>query len=222
MEAHPANLPAPTASRAGIRLPGVGAGLGGGTVVLYLSIIVLLPLAAVCQRSLRRRPRPLLGPGHLAAGGAIARTDHRLLADRRRHQRRSSARSSPGSWSATSSPARAAVNAVIDLPFALPTIVASLTLLALYGNDSPIGIDIAVDPGRGRRRAAVRHPALRRPRGAAAADRDGPRDGGGGRLARRRRLHDLPPHHLPQPAPRPRRRRSRWPSPAPSASSARC
>jgi sulfate transport system permease protein len=35
------------------------------------------------------------------------------------------------------------VNAVIDLPFALPTIVAGLTLLALYGPSSPVGIDIA-------------------------------------------------------------------------------
>ncbi len=35
------------------------------------------------------------------------------------------------------------LNAVIDLPFALPTVVAGLTLLALYGNDSPFGINIA-------------------------------------------------------------------------------
>ena len=35
------------------------------------------------------------------------------------------------------------VNALIDLPFALPTIVAGLTLLALYGPASPVGIDIA-------------------------------------------------------------------------------
>jgi sulfate transport system permease protein len=35
------------------------------------------------------------------------------------------------------------VNAVIDLPFALPTIVAGLTLLALYGPKSPIGVDVA-------------------------------------------------------------------------------
>jgi sulfate/thiosulfate transport system permease protein len=35
------------------------------------------------------------------------------------------------------------MNAVIDLPFALPTIVAGLTLLALYGPRSPIGIDVA-------------------------------------------------------------------------------
>ena len=35
------------------------------------------------------------------------------------------------------------VNALIDLPFALPTIVAGLTLLALYGPTSPIGINVA-------------------------------------------------------------------------------
>jgi sulfate transport system permease protein len=35
------------------------------------------------------------------------------------------------------------VNALIDLPFALPTIVAGLTLLALYGPKHPIGIDVA-------------------------------------------------------------------------------
>jgi len=35
------------------------------------------------------------------------------------------------------------VNAVIDLPFALPTIVAGLTLLTLYGADSPVGLSLA-------------------------------------------------------------------------------
>jgi sulfate/thiosulfate transport system permease protein len=35
------------------------------------------------------------------------------------------------------------VNSVIDLPFALPTIVAGLTLLALYGPNSPVGIHLA-------------------------------------------------------------------------------
>jgi sulfate transport system permease protein len=35
------------------------------------------------------------------------------------------------------------VNAIIDLPFALPTIVAGLVLLALYGPKSPIGINVA-------------------------------------------------------------------------------
>ena len=35
------------------------------------------------------------------------------------------------------------VNAIIDLPFALPTIVASLVLLSLYGPNSPIDIHLA-------------------------------------------------------------------------------
>lgn len=35
------------------------------------------------------------------------------------------------------------LEAVIDLPFALPTIVAGLTLLALYGPHSPMGVNIA-------------------------------------------------------------------------------
>jgi sulfate transport system permease protein len=38
---------------------------------------------------------------------------------------------------------KAMVNAIIDLPFALPTIVAGLTLLALYGPQSPIEVNIA-------------------------------------------------------------------------------
>jgi sulfate transport system permease protein len=37
---------------------------------------------------------------------------------------------------------KAIVNALIDLPFALPTIVAGVVLLALYGKNSPIGIDV--------------------------------------------------------------------------------
>lgn len=35
------------------------------------------------------------------------------------------------------------VNTIIDLPFALPTIVAGLTLLALYGPKSPVGVNVS-------------------------------------------------------------------------------
>jgi sulfate/thiosulfate transport system permease protein len=38
---------------------------------------------------------------------------------------------------------KAAVNALIDLPFALPTIVAGLTLLALWGPKGPLGVHVA-------------------------------------------------------------------------------
>jgi sulfate transport system permease protein len=40
-------------------------------------------------------------------------------------------------------PGKRVVNALIDLPFALPTIVAGVVLLALYGQGSPIGVDVA-------------------------------------------------------------------------------
>jgi sulfate transport system permease protein len=40
-------------------------------------------------------------------------------------------------------PGKGVVNSLIDLPFALPTIVAGLTLLAFYGPDSPAGINVA-------------------------------------------------------------------------------
>jgi sulfate transport system permease protein len=40
-------------------------------------------------------------------------------------------------------PGKRIVNALIDLPFALPTIVAGLVLLALYGPSGPVGINVA-------------------------------------------------------------------------------
>ncbi|GAB99502.1 sulfate ABC transporter permease protein [Gordonia namibiensis NBRC 108229] len=39
-------------------------------------------------------------------------------------------------------PGKGVVNAIIDLPFALPTIVASLVLLSLYGPNSPIDVQL--------------------------------------------------------------------------------
>lgn len=45
-------------------------------------------------------------------------------------------------------PGKSIVNAFIDLPFALPTIVASIVLLSLYGPQSPIDIQLnATQPG---------------------------------------------------------------------------
>ncbi|RDI63978.1 sulfate ABC transporter permease subunit CysT [Nocardia pseudobrasiliensis] len=45
-------------------------------------------------------------------------------------------------------PGKSIVNALIDLPFALPTIVASIVLLSLYGPESPIDVHLnATQPG---------------------------------------------------------------------------
>jgi sulfate transport system permease protein len=40
-------------------------------------------------------------------------------------------------------PGKAAVNTLVDLPFALPTIVVGVILLLLYGQGSPVGINVA-------------------------------------------------------------------------------
>jgi len=143
MEAHPANLPAPAASpRAGLRLPGVGTGVGGGTVVLYLSIIVLLPLAAVASEAFTG------GLGHfweqvtqpLAVKSLKLTVVCSLIV-----VVLNAFFGTILAWLLVRDefPGKSIINAVIDLPFALPTIVASLVLLTLYGTDSPLGIDIA-------------------------------------------------------------------------------
>jgi sulfate transport system permease protein len=142
MEAHPANLPAPTASRAGLRLPGVGTGVGSGMVVLYLSIIVLLPLAAVASEAFS------LGLGHfweqvtspLAVKSLKLTVVCSLIV-----VVLNGIFGTILAWLLVRDdfPGKSIINAVIDLPFALPTIVASLVLLSLYGSDSPLGIDIA-------------------------------------------------------------------------------
>jgi sulfate transport system permease protein len=140
MEASTATASAP---RAGLRLPGVGAGLGRGTVVLYLSVIVLLPLAALTSQAFEdglgafwtqvtspQAVRSLeLTVGASLIVVAINAVFGTIIA-----------------WLLVRDefPGKSAVNAVIDLPFALPTIVASVTLIALYGNESPVGIHIAL------------------------------------------------------------------------------
>jgi len=142
MEAYPANLPAPAASRAGLRLPGVGTGVGNGMVVLYLSIIVLLPLAAVASEAFS------LGLGHfweqvtspLAVKSLKLTVVCSLIV-----VVLNGIFGTILAWLLVRDefPGKSIINAVIDLPFALPTIVASLVLLTLYGSDSPLGIDIA-------------------------------------------------------------------------------
>src|SRR5215218_2775319 len=119
-----------------------GAALAQGFVTAYLSVIVLLPLAAVVWRAGdggRRRLWDAISNDQalaalkltLAASVAVAVINAVmgtviawiLVRDRFRGQ--------------------SVVNAVIDLPFALPTVVAGLTLLALYGPNGPVGVNVA-------------------------------------------------------------------------------
>ena len=130
MAARAAALPSPKARQS--PWPGLAVGLS----TLYLSVIVLLPLAALSWRAhgwnaitsaqavsslkLTLGVSVLVALVNAVAGTMIAWT---LVRDRFVGQ--------------------GFVNALVDLPFALPTIVAGLTLLALYGPKSPAGINVA-------------------------------------------------------------------------------
>ena len=110
--------------------------------MLYLSLIVLLPLGAVVWRSGRGGARGLwqsvTTPDAWAAleltvaaavvvalGNAVLGT---LVA-----------------WVLVRDefPGKRLLDTVIDLPFALPTIVAGVVLLALYGPQTPLGLNLA-------------------------------------------------------------------------------
>jgi sulfate/thiosulfate transport system permease protein len=140
MEAsNPATLAAP---RAGIRLPGVGAGLGRGLIGLYLSLMVLLPLAAVVAESteggLGAFWDAVTGAQSVAALKLTVICSLIVVAI-------NAVFGTIIAWILVRDrfPGKGAVNAMIDLPFALPTIVAGLTLLTLYGSDSPVGLNVA-------------------------------------------------------------------------------
>src|SRR4051794_23891785 len=136
-------LTRPSAPRAGIRLPWVGAGLGRGAVVLYLSLIVLLPLAALTDQSLSQ------GLGHFwdqVSQGQALRSLKLTLVCSLIVVLINAFFGTIIAWLLVRDqfPGKAAVNAVIDLPFALPTIVASLILIQLWGAKSPLGINISL------------------------------------------------------------------------------
>jgi sulfate transport system permease protein len=119
-----------------------GTGLGVGIATLYLSLIVFIPLAAVVWRGTEdgpgtfwdavREPQAwsaleltvvsslIVAVVNIVMGTVIAWV---LVRDRFVGKR--------------------VVDTVIDLPFALPTIVAGLVLVSLYGPGSPVGVDLA-------------------------------------------------------------------------------
>ena len=121
---------------------GLAGALGRGALLAYLSVVVLLPVAAIFAHAfdggLSGFWRAITAPEAVAAIEltivaslivvAINAVFGTLIA-----------------WVLVRDdfPGRRVVNAIVDLPFALPTIVAGLVLLALYGKGGPAGIDVA-------------------------------------------------------------------------------
>jgi sulfate transport system permease protein len=121
-------------------LPNGSAALGLGITSLYLSVIVLVPLAAVVwnaigahhfwavvsnRNTVASLKLTVVASLVVAAINAVTGTIIAWVLVRDRF------------------PGKRVVNSIIDLPFALPTIVAGLTLLALYGPRGGLGINIA-------------------------------------------------------------------------------
>ena len=117
-------------------------GLSLGISTVYLSLIVLLPIAAVVAASLDGGLaafwQEISSPAAVAALKltfvisllvVLANAVTGLLI----------------AWVLVRDDFRgkSVINALIDLPFALPTIVAGLTLLAIYGPKSPVGVNVA-------------------------------------------------------------------------------
>jgi sulfate/thiosulfate transport system permease protein len=143
MEAHAAQSPVAPPRARQFRLPGVGAGLGRGVVVLYLSLFVLLPLAALLDKSLSE------GIGHFwsqVSSGPAKKSLELILVCSLIVAAINAFFGTIVAWLLVRDnfPGKSIINAIIDLPFALPTIVASLILIELWGKKSPVGIDIAL------------------------------------------------------------------------------
>jgi sulfate/thiosulfate transport system permease protein len=125
-----------------MRLPRVGGMLGVGLATAYLSLIVLIPLAALAWRSVADGAGSfwdaVSSPAAVAAleltvgVSAVVTLINAVMG-------------TVVAWVLVRDrfPGRRVIDALIDLPFALPTIVAGLTLLALYGPSGPVGINVA-------------------------------------------------------------------------------
>jgi sulfate/thiosulfate transport system permease protein len=143
MEAHAAHSPVAPPRARQFRLPGVGAGLGRGYVVLWLSIIVLLPIAALANQAFSEGVShfwsQVTSPSALSALELILVCSLIVVVV-------NGFFGTIVAWLLVRDnfPGKAFVNAIIDLPFALPTIVASLILIELWGTNSPVGINIAL------------------------------------------------------------------------------
>ena len=119
-----------------------GTGLGVGMATLYMSLIVFIPLGAVVWRSNAADPadfwRAVSTPEAVSAmtltiGAALLVVTVNVVMG------------TLIAWVLVRDnfPGKRIVDTLVDMPFALPTIVAGLVLLTLYGPNSPVGINLA-------------------------------------------------------------------------------
>jgi len=116
-------------------------GLGLGVGVLWLSLIVLLPIAAIVATSVGQGPGAFwrtvttteaLDTLKLSVGAALLATVVNAVVG------------TLVAWVLVRDDfvGKRLVEVIIDVPFALPTIVAGLVLISLYGPQSPFGVNL--------------------------------------------------------------------------------
>jgi sulfate/thiosulfate transport system permease protein len=126
----------------GLRADGAGSAVSLGLLTLFLSLVVALPIAALISSSTQHGAsgfwQVVSSPEAVAAlrltlvvAALVALTN--------------AVTGTVIAWVLVRDEFRGKglLNSVIDLPFALPTIVAGLVLLAFYGPHSPVGIHLA-------------------------------------------------------------------------------
>jgi sulfate transport system permease protein len=113
-----------------------------GLATLYMSVIVLIPLAAVAVKAIAQSPSSFWASvtNSLALKALAITLGASLLVEVI-----GAVMGTIVAWVLVRDqfPGKRVLNALIDLPFALPTVVAGLTLLALYGPGSPFGLHLA-------------------------------------------------------------------------------
>jgi sulfate/thiosulfate transport system permease protein len=127
-------------SRAGLPLKGI-AGLSLGVATLWITLLVLLPLVAVVGKAFGSGWADFLDAITSSATGSALRLTLGLSVA---VAVVNALMGTLVAWVLVRErfPGAGALETVIDIPFALPTVVAGIVMLALYGQDTPVGIDL--------------------------------------------------------------------------------
>jgi sulfate/thiosulfate transport system permease protein len=131
-----------TAPPEGVLRLGPSSGLALGLVMLWMSILVVLPLAAVLLTSTSNGFAEFVDTVTSPAVAASIRLTVTMAAAAAAVN---TVLGTLVAWVLVRDRfvGRQLLSLVIDVPFALPTIVAGLVLIALYGSKSPLGITLA-------------------------------------------------------------------------------
>jgi sulfate transport system permease protein len=132
--------PRPVEARSRVAARALGRFVAPGTAVLYLSLLVLIPLAALSVNAFHGGWSGFWGAVHNPESWAALKL---TLLSALIGVVLNTLAGTAIAWVLVrdSFPGKGILAWVVDLPFALPTVVAGLTLLSLYGPNSPLHLN---------------------------------------------------------------------------------